>query len=151
MAASIRASSTTWGISRCKVAGNIKNYRYVEQGGVYKLEVQNLQYHFEPVVVEIAKPEDLVGPITTEGEAKRRPLAIRAFLYSLKNGRDAKLLYPLQLEPSMRMQYFEVEAAFNPLSYLKNPMVIMVGVSGILMFMMKRMPKQELEQMQEMQ
>ena len=103
------------------------------------------------MVVEIAKPEDLVGPISTEGEAKRRPLATRAFLYSLKSGRDMRLAYPLQLEPSMRMQYFEVEAAFNPLSYLKNPMVIMVGVSGILMFMMKRMPKQELEQMQEMQ
>ncbi len=102
-------------------------------------------------MVEIAKPEDLVGPISTEGETKRRPLATRAFLYSLKTGRDVRLAYPLQLEPSMRMQYFEVEAAFNPLSYLKNPMVIMVGVSGILMFMMKRMPKQELEQMQEMQ
>jgi hypothetical protein len=30
-------------------------------------------------------------------------------------------------------------------------MVIMVGVSAMLMFMMKRMPKQELEEMQSMQ
>jgi len=28
-------------------------FRYVEKAGVYKLEVENLHYHFEPVVVEI--------------------------------------------------------------------------------------------------
>ena len=100
-----------------------------------------MQYHFEPVVVEILKPEDLVGPIGGESDAKRRPQGIRAFLYSLKTGKDVRLAYPLQLEPSMRMQYFEIEAPFNPLNYLKNPMVIMVGVSGLLMWMMKRMPK----------
>ncbi len=37
------------------------------------------------------------------------------------------------------------------MQYLQNPMVIMVGVSGLLMFMMKRMPKQELEEMQSQQ
>lgn len=37
------------------------------------------------------------------------------------------------------------------MNYLKNPMVIMVGVSALLMFMMKRMPKQEMEEMQNMQ
>ena len=99
-----------------------------------------MMYHFEPVVIDITRPEDLVGPIGTaaDAEAKRRIPPVRAFL---KTGRDVKLAYPLQLEPSMRMQYFEIEAPFNPLNYLKNPMVIMVGVSGLLMFMMKRMPK----------
>jgi Protein of unknown function (DUF2012) len=73
-------------------------------------------------------------------------------MYNLKTGgKDQRLAYPLQLEPSMRIQYFDIEPPFNPLNYLKNPMVLMVGVSGLLMFMMKRMPKQELEQMQEMQ
>ena len=62
-----------------------------------------MMYHFEPVVVEILKSEDLVGPIGTEAETKRRPSGIRAFLYSLKTGRDVRLAYPLQLEPSMRM------------------------------------------------
>ena len=99
-------------------------------------------YHFEPVVVEIAKPEDMVGPMGTDSEVnKRRPPTVRAFLFSMKTGRDVRLAYPLQLEPSMRMQYFEIEPPFNPLNYLKNPMVIMVGVSGLLMWMMKRMPK----------
>ena len=141
MVVSTRASLTTWATSKCKHLISHTLYRYVEEGGVYKLEVQNMMYHFEPVVVEIMKPEDLVGPLGTEGETKRRPSGVRAFLYSLKSGRDARLAYPLQLEPSMRMQYFEIEPPFNPLNYLKNPMVIMVGVSGLLMWMMKRMPK----------
>ncbi len=74
-----------------------KTYRYVEEGGVYKLEVQNMMYHFEPVVIDITRPEDLVGPIGTaaDAEAKRRIPPVRAFLYSLKTGRDVKLAYPL--------------------------------------------------------
>ncbi len=77
---------------------------------------------------------------------------VKAYLYSLKNGKDQqRLAYPLQLEPSSRIQYFEIEPPFNPMNYLKNPMVIMVGVSGLLMYMMKKMPKQDMEQMQEMQ
>jgi hypothetical protein len=34
------------------------------------------------------------------------------------------------------------------MNWLKNPMVIMVGMTFLLMVMMKRMPKQELEQME---
>lgn len=41
-----------------------------------------------------------------------------------------------------------MEQPFNPMTWLKNPMVIMVGVSFVMMFMMKRMPKQEMEQME---
>jgi len=69
----------------------------------------------------------------------------------MKAGKDARLAYPLQLEPTAKVQYFEIEPPFNPLNYLKNPMVLMVGFSAVMMIMMKRMPKQDLEQMQEMQ
>lgn len=31
------------------------------------------------------------------------------------------------------------------MNWLKNPMVIMVGMTFVMMFMMKRMPKQDLE------
>lgn len=34
------------------------------------------------------------------------------------------------------------------MTYLKNPMVIMVGMTVGLMFLMKQMPKQDLEEMQ---
>ncbi len=84
------------------------------------------------------------------GAKKRNP--IRAYLFNIKSGKDnVRLAYPLQLEPSSKMIYFEIEQPFNPLNYLKNPMVIMMGVTGLLMYMMKKMPKQELEEMQNMQ
>jgi hypothetical protein len=106
----------------------------VEKPGVYKLDVMNLHYHFEPVVVEIPTEQQ-------QAESSSKKLPIRAYLYNIKSGKDQRLAYPLQLEPSLRIQYFEIEQPFNPLNYLKNPMVLMVGVTGILMYMMKRMPK----------
>ena len=121
---------------------------YVDKKGSYKLEVVNTVYTFEPVVVEI-------NEIEASGEEdirrKGQQAQIRPYLYNIKSGKGQRLVYPLQLEPSMRIQYFEVEQPFNPMSYLKNPMVIMVLVSGLLMFMMKRMPKQDLQEMQDMQ
>lgn len=51
----------------------------MDRAGVYKLDVVNLHYHFEPVVVEIS---DLLD----EELKKKRP--INAFLYSLKQGKD---------------------------------------------------------------
>eukprot|EP00347_Sterkiella_histriomuscorum_P009388 403341402 len=116
---------------------------YVPKNGTYKLDVVNLNYHFESVIVEILNVDQ------NDEVAKKRQ--IRAYMYNIKSGKDYKLVYPLQLEPSNRIQYFEIEEPFNPLVYLKNPMVLMVGVSAVLMFMMKRMPKQELEDMQQMQ
>jgi hypothetical protein len=37
------------------------------------------------------------------------------------------------------------------MNYLKNPIVIMVFVSSLLLYMMKKIPKQDMEQMQEKQ
>lgn len=122
---------------------------YVEKKGAYKLEVVNTVYTFEPVVVEITEIENASGD--EEIRRKGQTAQIRPYLYNIKSGKGHRLVYPLQLEPSMRIQYFEVEQPFNPMSYLKNPMVIMVLVSGVLMFMMKRMPKQDLQEMQNMQ
>ena len=80
-------------------------------------------------------------PALVEGETNVNKQKPKAYLFNLKTGKDVRLAYPLQLEPTMRMQYFEIEAPFNFMAYLKNPMVIMVGVSAVMMFMMKRMPK----------
>ena len=33
------------------------------------------------------------------------------------------------------------------MNWLKNPMVMMVGFTFVMMFMMKRMPKQDMEEM----
>jgi len=86
--------------------------------------------------------------VEVEKAADKKP---KTYAFSMKAGKDARLVYPLQLEPTVKVQYFEIEPPFNPLSYLKNPMVLMVGFSAVMMFMMKRMPKQDMEQMQEMQ
>ena len=62
-------------------AGNFKVE--VPKPGNYKLEVFNLNYYFEPVVVEIYEEEFSPGKNT------------KAFLFSIKHGKDLRLVYPL--------------------------------------------------------
>ena len=71
---------------------NLGNFKVeVSSIGSYKLEVFNRYYHFEPVVVEIYEEEFAPGK------------NIKAFLFSLKQGKDFRLVYPLQLDPSSRI------------------------------------------------
>ena len=119
---------------------NLGNFKVeVPTIGAYKLEVFNLGYFFEPVVVEVYEEEFAAGK------------NIKAFLFSLKQGKDFRLVYPLQLDPSSRIQYFEQEKAFNPLDYMKNPFVIMIGVTLLMSQMMKNMDPEELKQAQDNQ
>ena len=62
-----------------------------------------------------------------------------------------RLAYPLQLEPSFIMQYFDQEEPLNLLAYLKSPYVLMMAMPVLMMYMMKSMPKEEMEQMQKQQ
>ena len=74
---------------------------------------------------------------------------MQAFLYDVKSGgKGVRLLYPLQLEPNHRIKYFEIEEPFNPLVYLKSPYFLMIGFSMFMMFMMKQVPKEEMESYQ---
>ena len=107
--------------------------------GNYKVEVHNLLYHFEPVVVEIYEEEFQPGKDT------------KAFLFSLKHGKDFRLVYPLVLDPSGRFGYFEIKAPFDPFAYLKNPFVIMIGVTLLMSQMMKGIDQEELKKAQEQQ
>lgn len=86
----------------------------------YKLQVTDLHYYFEPVVVEISDSAHSEGKF------------IKAFLYSLKDGKDYRLMYPLQLEPSSRINYFEDRVPFDPTTYLKNPFVWMIGLTLVM-------------------
>lgn len=103
--------------------------------GSYLLEVYDLVHHYDPVLVEVSHQKDVKA---------------RGFLYDIKIGKGRKLANPMVLAPSKQLAYFEQKEPFNPISYLKNPMVIMMLVSGGLYFMMKRMPKPDAEQMEEM-
>ena len=100
---------------------NLGNFRVeVPSTGNYKLEVFNLNYHFEPVIVEIYDEEFAPGKNT------------KAFLFNIKTEKDFRLVYPLQLDPSSRIKYFELETPFDPLVYMKNPFVIMIGVTLLM-------------------
>ena len=50
----------------------------------------------EQVVVEITEA------------AQKENSKIKAFLYNLKKGKGQRLVYPLELEASSKIQYFEV-------------------------------------------
>ena len=49
-----------------------------------------MNYYFEPVVVEILEEDFAPGKNT------------KAFLFSMREGKDFRLKYPLELEPSSR-------------------------------------------------
>ena len=108
----------------------------VASSGTYKVEVANPYFFFEPVVVEISEEEFAPGKDT------------KAFLYSLKGGKDFRLMYPLVLDPTSRLQYFEPVPQFDPLSYLKNPFVLMIGVTLLLSQMSKNVDPEEMKKAQ---
>ena len=73
----------------------------------------------------------------------------QAYLYSLNTGgKGQRLIYPLQLDPSHKIKYFDIEEPFNPAVYLKHPLVLMGGLSFVMMYMMKSVPKEEMEEYQ---
>jgi len=92
----------------------------VAQPGLHKLEVHHRYFFFEPVVVEIFEEDFAAGK------------NMKAYLYSMSDGKDFRLRYPLELEPSSRIAYFEEKAPFDPLVYLKNPFVMMIGFSLVM-------------------
>merc|ERR1711871_1663452 len=71
-----------------------------------------------------------------------------SLMYPTKRGQDGAQ-YPLFLEPKGRIGYFEIREGFNFAMLYKNPMVLMMGFSCVMMFMMKYMI--DPEQMKEMQ
>lgn len=143
---SIDRKSTTLDFSQVSVTLNNGEYQGLvdlngafaiavpDYAAAYKLQVHNLNYYFEPVVVEVSDEAHSAGKY------------IKAFLYSIQTGRDYRLMYPLQLEPTSRFSYFEERVPFDPTVYLKNPFVWMIGVSLVMSQMMKGMDKKELEE-----
>ena len=92
----------------------------VPSTGTYKVEIYNPVFYFEPVVAEIFEEEFAPGKDT------------KAFMYSLTKGKDFRLMYPLVLDPSSKIAYFEPLPPMDPLAYVKNPFVIMIGVTFLL-------------------
>ena len=97
------------------------------------LEVQDYAFFYEPILVEV-------------NSEKKKPVS--AFSYDIKNGKGHRLEVPLALEPMGRIQYFEEKEPFNIMSVLKNPFVLMLGMSVVMIFLMKRMPQPDPSEMQ---
>jgi len=107
----------------------------VSDAGTYKLDVMNINYYFEPIVVEVYEEE--------YASSKN----VKAFLYNLKSGKDmnVRLAYPLHLEPSTRNGYFEEEIPFNIMKYASSPFVLMGGVMVLMKFMTSAIDPEELK------
>lgn len=69
-------------------------------------------------------------------------------MFSITKGKDYRLVYPLQLDPSGRYGFFEIKPPFDPMSYLKNPFVIMIGVSLLMSQLMKNVDMEEMKKAQ---
>ena len=69
-------------------------------------------------------------------------------MYSLKTGKDFRLMYPLVLDPTSRLQYFEPVPQMDPLSYVKNPFVLMIGVTMLLSYLSKSVDPEEMKKAQ---
>jgi hypothetical protein len=53
--------------------------------------------------------------------------------------RRSALPYPLKVTPISRLNYFVEREKFDATSYLKNPMVLIIGLSMVMMFIMPKM------------
>lgn len=51
----------------------------------------------------------------------------------------------IRIPCSGKHAYFEEHVPFNPMSYLKNPMVLMLGLTGVMAYMSSKMPKNEMK------
>eukprot|EP00980_Cylindrotheca_fusiformis_P011647 scaffold2751_cov131-Cylindrotheca_fusiformis.AAC.14 len=59
--------------------------------------------------------------------------------YAYAGAAKQPIKYPLVLYPYAKYQYFEQRRGFSPFSMLKNPMVMMMIFSGVMMFVMPKM------------
>merc|ERR1712216_45891 len=88
----------------------------VPVGAAYLLEIVHQSLVFEQVRVSIQRTGN-----------------VRASLVNTANGRNDALPYPLFLEAKGRQQYFEIREGFNFGMIRKNPMILMMGFSMLMM------------------
>ncbi len=105
--------------------------------GSYHVEVASVQHEFQQVRLEIG--------------SKNEP--VRAFYVSTEDSSvpSQRAPYPLVLKPVGQIDYFTEKPAFDPFSLLKNPMVIMMLVFGVMMFAMPSVNAAVQEQQKELQ
>ncbi|EKX54339.1 hypothetical protein GUITHDRAFT_149982 [Guillardia theta CCMP2712] len=91
--------------------------------GVHSLDVDAPGWIFEQIKIDV--------------HYKRNELKVRASFNGDNVGKPVK--YPLTLQPSIRVKYFEEREKFDPTVYLKNPMVVMGIIAALMAFVMPKM------------
>jgi hypothetical protein len=111
--------------------------------GIHVLDVQSTVYHFGQVKIQLL--EDAMD-------------APKCLEYLYPGAKKQAVKYPLVLKAIATYQYFEEKKGFSIFSILKNPMVMMMGFSAVLMFLMPKMmeglepeEKERMKQQMEMQ
>ncbi|KAF9341865.1 ER membrane protein complex subunit 7 [Linnemannia elongata] len=105
--------------------------------GTYLLEVQSPQYNYPTVKVTLA------------GKETKANLVSLGFDWS---NNDNPLQFPLTLVPRAPTTFFIPREGFKISSLFANPMMLMMGASVLMLFVMpKLMANMDAEQMEEMQ
>jgi len=106
----------------------------VPVGAAYLVEVISNSLFFEKIRLSVSKAGNVKATKADPADPRSANVA---------------LPYPLRLEPRGRLQTFEIREGFNFAMIYQNPMMLMMGFSMLMMFMMKYMV--DPEQMKEMQ
>lgn len=77
----------------------------------------------------IAVPENGSEPFVS----RHNPLKLPPFTLSTLPSADKSLPYPLDISPLGKEEFFEVNKGFEVGSMLKNPMILMMIFSGVIM------------------
>jgi hypothetical protein len=92
--------------------------------GIHVLDVQSTVYHFGQVKIQLLE------------DAMDTPKCLE---YLYPGAKKQAIKHPLVLKAIATYQYFEEKKGFSIFSILKNPMVMMMGFSAVLMFLMPKM------------
>jgi hypothetical protein len=92
--------------------------------GIHQLDVHSVDFHFGQIKIQLLE-ESMDVPKCLE--------------YAYAGALKQPTKYPLVLYPHAVYQYFEPRRGFSPFNMLKNPMVLMMLFSGVLMFVMPKM------------
>ncbi|KAG8850207.1 hypothetical protein FRB91_009276, partial [Serendipita sp. 411] len=113
------------------------------QPGTYILQVLSPQHYFDPLRIDVLPSSDLPE--------------IRPYIPGTPLDPPAMvtLPYPLRLTPKHHLSFFTPEESFNILGMLQSPMVLMMGITGLLVlavpYLMKNMDPETLKEFQDQQ
>ena len=105
--------------------------------GIYLLDVHSHKHHFGQVKIKLLE-DQMDAPKCIE--------------YAYPGAPKYAIAHPLVMKAYARYEYFEARGGFNPMSLLKNPMMLMIIVSvGMMALMPKMMENLEPEERERMQ